>query len=111
MLEVAVNIMVGRASLLAEGICAVYLYMAAVASLSCNKKLKVFYNRLIDNHKPAKVALVAVMRKLLSFMHVLVKKYYLVLFIKIFNSLLDSCYGFWRYKTILFFMLIQLKLL
>jgi transposase len=49
------------------------LYMAVVASLRCNKKLKVFYNRLIDNHKPAKVALVAVMRKLLGFIHALVK--------------------------------------
>ena len=49
------------------------LYMAAVASLRCNRKLKTFYNRLIDNHKPPKVALVAVMRKLLSFMHAIVK--------------------------------------
>jgi len=49
------------------------LYMAAVASLRCNKKLKDFYDRLIDNHKPPKVALVAVMRKLLSFMHALIK--------------------------------------
>lgn len=49
------------------------LYMAAVASLRCNKKLKAFYYRLISNHKPPKVALVAVMRKLLGFMHALVK--------------------------------------
>lgn len=49
------------------------LYMAAVASLRCNKKLKTFYERLISNHKPPKVALVAVMRKLLGFMHALVK--------------------------------------
>jgi len=41
--------------------------MAAVASLRCNKKLNAFYDRLISNHKPAKVALVAVMRKLLGF--------------------------------------------
>jgi len=49
------------------------LYMAAVASLRCNKKLKAFYDRPIANHKPPKVALVAVMRKLLGFMHALVK--------------------------------------
>jgi len=47
--------------------------MAAVASLRCNKKLKAFYDRLIANHKSPKVALVAVMRKLLGFMHALVK--------------------------------------
>ena len=49
------------------------LYMAAVASLRCNIKLKEFYDRLLANHKPAKVALVAVMRKLLGFMHAVVK--------------------------------------
>lgn len=47
--------------------------MAALASLRCNSKLKAFYDRLIQKHKPAKVALVAVMRKLLSFMHALFK--------------------------------------
>ncbi|CAF0761381.1 unnamed protein product [Didymodactylos carnosus] len=49
------------------------LYMAAVASLRCNKRLRNFYDRLIANHKPPKVALVAVMRKLLAFMHSIVK--------------------------------------
>ncbi|AIL64523.1 Transposase IS116/IS110/IS902 family protein [Rickettsiales bacterium Ac37b] len=49
------------------------LYMAAVASLRCNKTIKSFYDRLIVNHKPPKVALVAVMRKLLAFMHTLIK--------------------------------------
>ena len=49
------------------------LYMAAVASLRCNIKLKSFYDRLIANHKPPKVALVAVMRKLLSFMNAILK--------------------------------------
>lgn len=49
------------------------LYMAAVASLRCNPKLKAFYDRLIQNHKPPKVALVALMRKLLAFMHALFK--------------------------------------
>ena len=49
------------------------LYMAAVASLRCNHKLKAFYDKLIDNHKPPKVALVAVMRKILAFMNALFK--------------------------------------
>jgi transposase len=47
--------------------------MAAVASLRCNKKLKEFYDRLLANHKPAKVVLVAVIHKLLGFMHKVVK--------------------------------------
>lgn len=49
------------------------LYMAAISSLRCNKKLKSFYDRLIANHKPPKVALVAVMRKLLAIMNALFK--------------------------------------
>ncbi|MFU7502546.1 MAG: transposase [Candidatus Tisiphia sp.] len=49
------------------------LYMAAVAALRCNKCLRNFYDHLIAKHKPAKVALVAVMRKLLAFMHSIVK--------------------------------------
>ena len=47
--------------------------MAAVASLRHNPKLKSFYNHLIANHKPPKVALVAVMRKLLAYMHTIIK--------------------------------------
>ena len=49
------------------------LYMGAVASLRCNQKLKNFYDHLIANHKPPKVALVAVMRKLLGFMNAILK--------------------------------------
>ncbi|WP_341753769.1 transposase [Candidatus Tisiphia endosymbiont of Dioctria rufipes] len=49
------------------------LYMAAAAALRCNKHLRNFYDHLIAKHKPAKVALVAVMRKLLAFMHSIVK--------------------------------------
>ncbi len=49
------------------------LYMAAVASLRANKRLKAFYDKLIANHKPPKVPLTAVMRKLLRFMHALLK--------------------------------------
>lgn len=47
--------------------------MATVASLRCNKRLRNFYDRLIANHKPAKVVLVAVMHKLLAFMHSIIK--------------------------------------
>ena len=49
------------------------LYMAAVASLRVNQPLQMFYRKLIANHKPPKVALVAVMRKLLLFMQALIK--------------------------------------
>ena len=49
------------------------LYMAAVASLRCNQRLKSFYDGLIDNHKTAKVALVAVMRKLLAYIHAIIR--------------------------------------
>ena len=42
------------------------LYMAAVCSVRCNPHMKAFYTRLVvDNHRPKKVALTAVMRKLL----------------------------------------------
>lgn len=41
------------------------LYMAAVSARKHNPILRDFYNRLIQNGKPAKVALTAVMRKLL----------------------------------------------
>lgn len=43
-----------------------YLYMAALSSLRWNKDLKIFYDRLVAKGKPAKVALTAVMRKMLS---------------------------------------------
>ena len=42
------------------------LYMAAMTSIKWNVDLKAFYERLRANGKPGKVALVAVMRKLLS---------------------------------------------
>jgi len=41
------------------------LYMAAVAAVRSNPDLKAFHQRLIDNGKPFKVAITAVMRKLL----------------------------------------------
>jgi transposase len=42
------------------------LYMAAMTSITWNADLKTFYERLRTNGKPGKIALVAVMRKLLS---------------------------------------------
>ncbi len=42
------------------------LYMAAMSAVRYNPKLKEFYQRLVEeNHRPKKVALVAVMRKLI----------------------------------------------
>jgi len=42
------------------------LYMAAVCAIQHNPKMKAFYTRLVEeNHRPKKVALTAVMRKLL----------------------------------------------
>lgn len=49
------------------------LYMVAVASLRCNTRLKHFYDRLLDNHKPPKVALVAVIRKFLGMIYAIIK--------------------------------------
>lgn len=49
----------GRASLRSS------LYMAAVAAIRFNPDLKAFHQRLTDNGKPFKVAITAVMRKLL----------------------------------------------
>lgn len=45
------------------------LYMAAVSAARCNPVLQPLYARLIRNHKNAKVALVAVMRRLLVHMN------------------------------------------
>jgi transposase len=45
------------------------LYMASVGAVRCNPTLKAFYQRLRGNAKPAKVALTAVMRKLLIYMN------------------------------------------
>jgi len=42
------------------------LYMAAVAAIRCNESLSAFYARLTGAGKPAKVALTAVMRKMLT---------------------------------------------
>ena len=49
------------------------LYMAAVASLRCNHVIKAFYGRLRAAGKPAKVALIACMRKLLTILNAMAK--------------------------------------
>ncbi len=42
------------------------LYMSAVSSVRCNADMKIFYTRLRNAGKPARVALIAVVRKLLT---------------------------------------------
>jgi transposase len=51
------------------------LYMACVASLRCNPVIKALYDRLTQvARKPAKVALVACMRKLLTILNAMVRE-------------------------------------
>lgn len=50
------------------------LYMAALASVRWNPSLKAFYKRLRAAGKPAKVALVAVIRKLVSVINSVIKR-------------------------------------
>lgn len=50
------------------------LYMAAVAASRCNPDLKAFYERLRDAGKPAKLALTAVMRKLVLLANTLIRE-------------------------------------
>ena len=57
----------GRASVRAT------LYMAALVATKHNASLRAFYRRLRDAGKPAKVALVAVMRKLLTIVNAMLK--------------------------------------
>lgn len=49
------------------------LYMAALVAIRFNKRLKLFYERLRGNGKAFKVALVAVMRKLLTILNTIIK--------------------------------------
>jgi len=49
------------------------LYMAALTAAHFNPILKTFYQRLLAQKKPAKVALTAVMRKLLVYLNALLK--------------------------------------
>lgn len=50
------------------------LYMAALTSTQHNPELKIFYQRLRKAGKPAKVAIIAVMRKLLSMINSVMKR-------------------------------------
>ena len=49
------------------------LYMATISALRHNKRVRVFYDRLIANGKPAKVAIVACMRKILIILNTMIK--------------------------------------
>jgi transposase len=49
------------------------LYMATVCAIRANPSIRVFYQRLRANGKPAKVALVASMRKLLTILNAIVR--------------------------------------
>ena len=57
----------GRASVRAG------LYMAALVASRCNPVLRAFYRRLRDAGKPPKVALIAVLRKLLTIVNALLR--------------------------------------
>jgi transposase len=50
------------------------LYMAALSATRCNPVLREYYQRLLDRGKPKKVALVAVMHKLLTILNALLKQ-------------------------------------
>lgn len=45
------------------------LYFPTMNAIQHNKQIKLFYNRLVENHKPKKLALIAAMRKLLLTAH------------------------------------------
>src|SRR5262249_16946228 len=49
------------------------LYMATLVATRCNPVLKPCYARLLAQHKPKKVALVACMRKLLTILNAMVR--------------------------------------
>ena len=50
-----------------------FLYMATVSAIRCNPVIKAFAERLTQAGKPAKVVIVACMRKLLTIMNTMVK--------------------------------------
>lgn len=49
------------------------LYMAALSAIKSNSKIKSFYNRLVEAGKPKKVAVTAVMRKILTILNALLR--------------------------------------
>jgi len=50
------------------------LYMSALSAIRVNGPLRSFYRRLVENGKPAKVALVAVLRKLVTVLNALIRE-------------------------------------
>ncbi len=50
------------------------MYMAALSAMRYNPVIKKFYERLIENGKPFKVAITACMRKMITILNVMVKK-------------------------------------
>lgn len=52
-----------------------FLYMATVAASRCNPVIRAFYHRLRQAGKPAKVALTACMRKLLTILNAMLKNH------------------------------------
>jgi transposase len=52
-----------------------FLYMATVSASRCNPVIRTFYQRLRDAGKPAKVALTACMRKLLTILNAMLKNH------------------------------------
>jgi transposase len=49
------------------------LYMAALSASRCNPILRAFYQNLVNHGKPKKLALVACMRKLLTFLNAMLR--------------------------------------
>lgn len=49
------------------------LYMSAVSAVRCNPVIRSFYQRLRNQGKPPKVALVACMRKLLTMLNAMIR--------------------------------------
>ena len=49
------------------------LYMAALTAIRRNPVFRTFYNRLLTRGRPKKVALVAVLRKLLTVLNAIVR--------------------------------------
>ena len=56
-----------------SGVVRKILYFPTMSAIKYNKKIRVFYNRLIENHKPKKLALIAAMRKLVLIAHAIYK--------------------------------------
>lgn len=50
------------------------LYMPTLTAIKCNPRIKQYYDRLISNGKPFKVALTACMRKLITMLNAIVRE-------------------------------------